>query len=201
MIHIQRVEILLFLLYLGLGTVAAQITKVSATSIATCNGSLHLYLNKSAPIERKSYGRSGHIGDVRNIPKSNIWKAKVEGCGCVVIYSKKDGGGSSMFLKPPQTIEEGDSLFLKKVKSFKIVNCLIHRTNVLQSVIISVVVAVILVGLGGTICIIIERKLVGKDREDSEDPVQVTTIEEIENCTREHPDAPPQVPTVKETEM
>ena len=54
------------------------------------------------------------------------------------------------------------------------------------------------VSLHGTIFFIIQRKLLREDQEDSEDPVEVTTIEEIENCGKDNPDAPPQLPTKEE---
>ena len=178
LIAVMNCRAVLHLVVLSLGPGAARGTFIGDSDRPghhSCNGSLLLFYNTSAPSERIAYVRRGELDRVTNITTTRIWKAEVEGCGCVVIYSSLGCRGKSAFLSPPQTVQEGvDRAFFKTVKSFKIVRC--NKTNILEAVVVSVVVGVLLVGLAGII-FIRRWRLFG--REDSEPLVEVTDIEEI----------------------
>ena len=191
---------IIHLVLLGLGSVKSAILEVESTHVASCNGSLHLSIQGSN--RTVSYVRRGELNSVNDINTTRILKARVEGCGCVIIYSSKGARGQSTYLRPPQTVQEGDRSFFRTVKSFMIVRCSSKSSNMLEVVVVSVVVAVLLVGLGGVIFIRRKRPIA---REES-DSVEVTDLEEIPDCSKQNHDSPPNKPNkpedkVKESEM
>ena len=181
MIHTPIVR--LFLLGLGLRSVRAQITVVEETRRPSCNGSLQLSVTGSN--KTLIYVRGGELNRVTDINRTRISKARVEGCGCVRIYSRQGGRGKSVYLRPPETVQEGEKQFVKIVRSFKIVRCR-SSDSILEAVVVSVLAAVLLVGLG---CVIfIKRKrLFGRAESDS---VEVTDIENIPDCSTLNKDSP-----------
>ena len=200
MIHTLK----LFILCLGLGPVTGEVMKVFSNtnnpSPPSCNGSLHLHLTNGSRI---SYVRSGELNTVRNISTTRIKKVEVHGCGCVQIFSSKNSRGKSYSLRPQQSLQDGDKHFFKVVRSFKFENCT-NSASIIEAVVVSVVVAVILIGLAGVLFIRRWRML---GRAES-DPEEVTDIEDIADCSKQNPggQSESEQPTkpddrVKESEM
>ena len=202
MIHTLKLFVL-FVLCLGLGSVTGHgVFKVDNHHGRNpiCNGSLHFTLTNGSRI---SYVRSGELNTVRNISTTRIKKVEVHGCGCVRIFSRKGAKGRSASLRPPQSLQDGDKEFFRFVRSFKFVNCT-NSASIIEAVVVSVVVAVILIGLGG-ILFIRRWRMLGRAESDQ---AELTDIEDIADCSKQNPDgqSESEQPTkpddrVKESEM
>merc|ERR1712066_559437 len=97
------------------------LSDVDQVRVAACSGSLVLTSPDQIKTVFPASAKSLH--SPQNIAKLQISKAEVQGCGCFIISSLKNGRGKSRFISSEGTLTEADKGFVRTIKSFRSVPC------------------------------------------------------------------------------